>query len=245
MKNCRLVLPIVALLSVSPVVASEKSEARFKGIASLHKLSSKSRNYNAQVAYPAFRSRTPLARFANARVKFLQRHGYFKWLSQTKKDLQRASGENSVGALPYEYESNPSLNYYSPSRLISLQLVSYQFLGGAHGSSSFQNYNFAMVGGKPKELKLADLFVPGTDYRKIVETRVFANLKKNESATWVQDGSVKKLTPEQFNNFSIGRDGITWLFNEYEMGPYANGQIEAKLSASELGPGFKRSLMPR
>ncbi len=238
-------LPLVALLSTSPIFAANSPDVPFKGIATLHKLASHTRQYKAKTAYPTFRSQTPLARFVNAKIGLQQRRGYFDWLHSTKKDLAQQAQEKTLGMLPYEYEGSTALKYFAPNKLISIQTISYQYLGGAHGGSYFQNHNFTMVNGKPKELALSDLFTSGTDYRKFVETQVFAKLKKNPDAAWAQDKSVKTLTPSQFNNFSLTPSGATWTFNEYEMGPFAAGIIEAKLSIAELGPNFKKSLVAR
>jgi hypothetical protein len=206
-----------------------QSAVSFSKIARLERLTVRDKSFSARCVIPVFRARTPLARFANAQIAASQKGAFRGWVTRAREILK-----NNPTSLPYEYRSVPSLSFYSPT-LISLRFDSYQFMGGAHGLANMQTRNFAIVNGKPKELVLGDLFRPGTNYRALVEQKVFANLRRNPGAMWVHDKSVKKLENSQFNNFTITQNALTWLFNEYEVGPYSNGQFEVKIMKSELG----------
>jgi hypothetical protein len=241
------VLSCLALAGVStlqaPVRAQESdleitSPVPFKRIAQVRFLKAKTKGYGAESAYPKFYANNRLARFVNKSVGHAQRQTFANWVAQTKKSLQ---GKVSPAG-PYQYLSTPSMSFYSP-RLISLEFNSYEFTGGAHGMNVSDARNFGIIGGKPKEIVLGDLFKPGTKYRELVQTKILAKLKKDPAAMWVHDGSVKKLETAQFNNFSIGKGGLTWTFNPYEMGPYANGSIETRLSFDELGSGLRDDLL--
>lgn len=232
-------LPVAAATAQESEGLSVKSPVPFAGIARLHTLKSNGKNFRAKAIYPSFRSKTPLARFVNAQLRSDIAANYNDWMKQTKTALE---GDPTPIA-PYEFEMQPSLWHFQPRRLISVELISYQYTGGAHGMSALLAENYALVAGQPKILNLGDLFRPGTAYRTLVETKIFAKLKKNKDAMWVQDGSVKTLTSQQFNNFTVTTDGLNWIFNQYEMGPYAAGVFEIKLSPAELGPGFKREML--
>ena len=41
------------------------------------------------------------------------------------------------------------------------------------------------------------------------------------------------------NNFSVGDSGIEWVFQPYEVGPYALGIVTATLSWKQLKPYLK------
>ena len=41
------------------------------------------------------------------------------------------------------------------------------------------------------------------------------------------------------NNFSVGQDGVQWIFQPYEVGPYALGIVSATLSWKQLKPYLK------
>jgi hypothetical protein len=239
-------LSLLSFLVASPLRAQEvePKEAKnipFKGIARLHTLSTKTKRYTAKTTYPAFFAKTRLARFANQKIAATEKKYYREWRAETQKTLK----DEPSTIVPYDYSSSASLIYYAAAKLISLRFDSYEFSGGAHGMSIIDTRNFGIISGKPKELVLGDLFKAGSNYRQLVETQVLAKLKKDPNAAWVQDGSVKSLVNSQFNNFSIEPDGVRWLFNQYEMGPYAVGQFEIKLSLKELGPNFRRDLLKR
>ncbi len=207
-------------------------------VARLKTLSARGKGFTAQAVYPVFRARTPLARFANAKLRSRIVWGFNAWVKSTQAQL-----EKEVASVPFDYASAPSTEFYATRRLISTELVTYAFEGGAHGMTVVSPLNFAVINGRAKALTLGDFFRSGTPYRKEVEAKIFAKLKKDPNAMWVQDGSVKTLETAQFNNFAAGRDGLRWVFNQYEMGPYAVGQFEIKLTANELGPDFRRDLL--
>lgn len=240
-----LLLAVPFLLPLAPAKAQDgegpafKSPVPYAGIARMHTLKLKDKRFMAEATYPTFRSRTPLARFANAQIRSQISGSYNAWLKESKKSLR----ESSTSSVPLEFQLQTVLMRYRPRRIISMRFDEYQFNGGTHGMGALLAHNFGMVGGKPKELVLGDLFRPGTPYRAEVEKKIFAKLKKDEGATWVQDRSVKTLTTSQFNNFTISPSGLTWVFNQYEMGPYSNGIFEIKLTPAELGPNFKREFL--
>ena len=45
--------------------------------------------------------------------------------------------------------------------------------------------------------------------------------------------------PYPNGNFSVGKEGITWYFNPYDIAPYALGVIDVTLSWDQLKPLLK------
>ena len=43
------------------------------------------------------------------------------------------------------------------------------------------------------------------------------------------------------SNFILGKDGITFIYNPYEIAPYALGRIELTISNATLEPLFKKN----
>lgn len=248
MKIHRLALTALALLgATSPLRAQEditsQDAKQWRGIARLKTLKSKGKikgtDYSLDGQYPVFLARTRLARFANQKLKQYATSSYSEFLKQARTDLQAGS---PMG-LGYEYESGPLLSTYKPGRVISLSMNTYRYMGGAHGLGLTDGITYAMINGQPKEIGLADCFVPGTRYRPLVEKLLFAKLRQDDRAEWVHDGTVKTLSPAQFNNFTVEKDGLEWTFNPYEMGSYAAGPISIKLTPKELGPQVRKSLL--
>ncbi len=110
-------------------------------------------------------------------------------------------------------------------------------------------YNFGTAAGqtKPRQLKLADFFTDGAAASKRVNDLLMAKLRatrgRDQEASWVIEGEVKAIDKASLQNFVAEKDGLRWFFAPYEMGPYSSGQFEVKLSARELGPKFRASLM--
>lgn len=193
--------------------------------------------YTAEVKYPQFADSTPLARLVNRTIDAWVRADVADFV----KSANTAAGQQLPG--PYEYEGGGSVTYAQPARLISALLDVYKFSGGAHGGSWYVPFNFGVVGGRLKRLVLGDLFRPNSGHQRLVSAAVIAKLEANEGALWVRDGQLTYLTVEQFNRFSITPQGLVFLFNEYEAGPYASGRFEVSLSIQELGPAFRREML--
>lgn len=108
-----------------------------------------------------------------------------------------------------------------------------EYTGGAHGMRSVEYHNYSLAGGY--ELATGDLFTP-------VQTEALAALV--HSKLWqiylVQDdeGLTKVgFFPEQIaltENFRVTEEGITFLYNPYEIACYAIGMVEVLISNEEL-----------
>lgn len=116
---------------------------------------------------------------------------------------------------------------------------SYEFLGGAHGISAYRVFNFGDTRGKARQLMLSDLFKKGSTYRSHVSNLLLAKLKEDDDATKVQAGEVKSFSDAQLNRFQVNSDGLTFLFDHFELAPYSNGRFKVKLTTEELGPDFE------
>jgi hypothetical protein len=195
--------------------------------------------YAVDVTYPQFTDATPLARLASRTIEGYMRADVAEFKKAARETLalpQRPPG-------PYSYDGGSVVTYAVPTRLLSTVLDVYKFSGGAHGNAWYVPFNFGVVDGRVKRLVLGDLFLRGSSYQRLVSDAVIARLKKTEGALWVQDGTMRSLSVEQLNRFSISPTGLTFLLNHYEAGPYASGRFEVALSITDLGPNFKRALI--
>ena len=106
--------------------------------------------------------------------------------------------------------------------------------GGAHGISQHLIMNFEQSTGR--QLALADIFVPG------YESRLCQALEKTLCA-YVGAGSIKELKDQGYlyaldmfpsENFILGEEAITFIYNPYEIAPYDKGCIELTITYSDL-----------
>lgn len=199
--------------------------------------------YEVETRYPRFRDRTPLIRLANRTIEQWAKKGHAGFIQEAKNAFKALEAGGSEPLAPYSHEVDYKLTYYYAPRLISVRFDSMEYRGGAHPISYYSVLNFGEIDGKAKRLTLGDFFRPGSGYRQMVSDAVIEKLKKKEGTDFVASGEVKSLNTEQLNRFSISRDGLTFLLNHYEAGPYSSGRFEIKLTPSELGPDFKKAII--
>ena len=115
-------------------------------------------------------------------------------------------------------------------------LTYYSFRGGAHGIQTLSQIVFDKNTGET--LSEADLFVEG--YARPVAELMRAAVS---SAMQADDPELAELVELEAiapnGNFSVGKDGVEWIFQPYEAGPYALGIISATLTWQQLQPYLK------
>ena len=116
-------------------------------------------------------------------------------------------------------------------------LVSYySFRGGAHGIQTLSNIVFDSKTGL--QVREQDLFAPGYEepVAQLLRLEVKSSMEQ-EDPELMQLVNLEEVRPN--GNFSVDKDGIEWLFQPYEVGPYALGIVSATLSWEELTPFLK------
>ena len=108
------------------------------------------------------------------------------------------------------------------------------FEGGAHGIQQQLVMNFDAKTGK--QIQLDDLFVQGYQYP--LNDLLLEKLKEQTKAKSLDELHAQDylLTMDIYapQNFIIGDDDITFIYNPYEIAPYAKGNTELTFSYSEL-----------
>lgn len=106
----------------------------------------------------------------------------------------------------------------------------YQYAGGAHGMSGEKYFNYYIPTGKI--LTYNDLFTAGG--RQKLPGVLLKQLLKNEPDF---KGVVNISELPSGGDFYIKPDrSITFVYGEYEIGPYALGNVEIKLTSSQISP---------
>jgi hypothetical protein len=126
------------------------------------------------------------------------------------------------------YEKKPS------PRTLTYLFTSGSYTGGAHGIEVPVTFTFDRTTGA--QIKLADLFVPGSDYLARLSEISRADLPRviGEYAdpTFIASGT----TPEaqNFETFYLEGDRIVFLFPPYQVGPYALGTVMLPVELSRI-----------
>lgn len=116
------------------------------------------------------------------------------------------------------------------------QISYYSFRGGAHGIQTLSNIVFDNKTGDV--VREEDLFTPGYEepVAQLLRLAVKTSMEE-EDPELMQLVQLELVVPN--GNFCVREDGVEWLFQPYEVGPYALGIVSATLSWEELKPFLK------
>jgi len=119
--------------------------------------------------------------------------------------------------------------------IVTISISTYAFTGGAHGMSVTQYLVFDTVTGR--QFALNDFFAQGFEAQldKLIERR-FRQIR-GLSETDPLNGEKGGLFENQIrhnDNFAVTGSGVRFLYNQYEIAPYAAGQIEIELPFNQL-----------
>ena len=115
-------------------------------------------------------------------------------------------------------------------------LTYYSYQGGAHGIQTASQIVFDTKTGAV--LTEEDFFAEGYEepVSELLRKTVQASLSA-EAPELVELIQLEAVAPN--GNFSVDRDGMEWLFQPYEVGPYALGIVSVTLSWDQLKPYLK------
>jgi hypothetical protein len=120
------------------------------------------------------------------------------------------------------------------SSITTLELGGYSYQGGAHGASftGFINWNTKAN----KSVTLDDLFTPGyPDKLKTIAEGIFRKDEKlSDTSSLARDYFFKDNKFALNDNFSVTPIGLKFLYNQYEIKPYAAGQTELFIPYTQL-----------
>ncbi|MGL4611779.1 MAG: DUF3298 domain-containing protein [Trueperaceae bacterium] len=120
---------------------------------------------------------------------------------------------------------------YASERLVSMLETFDIYTGGAHGNIGFSSSTFLKEGTGIRKLELSDVFAQSTDLARVVE-KVSRDLEAQEAA-FILDGSTI-LTPDDLAAFTLSPKGLTFYFDPYIVGPYAQGPFESTLTFNDI-----------
>ena len=181
------------------------------------------------IKYPEFKGKTSLNDTIKSKILNL-----FTVNNKTDTSLQ-AMGQSFLKAYTDFKKTSPASEMYytmdsyvkviqQDSALISLEYGGYTFQGGAHGSSftGFINWNPKAN----KEITLDDILT-GSNYGQLTtaaESIFRKNEKLTDTSSLARDYFFKDNKFALNSNYSITPLGLRFIYNQYEIKPYAAGQ---------------------
>lgn len=123
--------------------------------------------------------------------------------------------------------------------LLSYSIERYLYMGGAHGINTRLFFNFDLTTGQQVNEK--DLFTEG--YEQFVPALLVQCLiEQNDNLQLISDlresdYMIEAIVPN--GNFYVTEDGITYIFNPYDIAPYSLGETEIFIAADKIKPYLK------
>lgn len=115
--------------------------------------------------------------------------------------------------------------------IVSYTVVRYCYTGGAHGMTTENALNFDKKSGKT--ITEEDIFIAG------YEEKLNALLTANVKDVIGEDGVLFVDKIEANGNFCVSENGITYIYNQYDIAPYAMGIIRIPVVWESLSEVLK------
>ena len=148
----------------------------------------------------------------------------------------------------YEKPMGPVGSYYESEYVVTLatnDLVSVAFgvstygEGAAHPNHNTVVFNYDLRAGR--QLKLADLFKPNSDYLKVISDFAIKDLTEqirgemsgdDPDTDWIREGAGPK--EENYQSWNLSPKGLEITFDPYQVASYAAGPHEVVIPLSAL-----------
>lgn len=123
--------------------------------------------------------------------------------------------------------------------VVTYIIDTYTFEGGAHPLSQMLVLNFDKATGKT--LTLEDIMVPG--YKVKLNEMLQEALMKKTACKDINElhdkGYLFSMEMYPSSNFILGKDAVIFIYNPYEIAPYAAGRIDLTVDYETLKPLMK------
>lgn len=155
------------------------------------------------------------------------------YLTQTRDGFINVSEMPGSRGLPYVLDVNGSAHHsgLAPRGTQSLVLEIYQNVGGAHPQTWYKAFNYDLAAKAP--ITFETLFRPDSRPLDVVFPAVQNQLQTvtgTEQPVLVGDG----MDPQNYQNFSISDEAVTFYFSQGELLPEAAGATQATIPRSAL-----------
>jgi hypothetical protein len=137
----------------------------------------------------------------------------------------------------YQQHSQTEITF-TGTKVISVQLISNIYAGGAHAMNYMEFINIDPASGNPVQIK--DFLKNYNDFSKFAEEKLRTQLKMSPYDRWSDFTLVDKFSlPE---NMGFTDSGLTLIYNEYELLPFSDGPVKIELTKEELAPFLETQL---
>jgi Protein of unknown function (DUF3298) len=137
----------------------------------------------------------------------------------------------SKGEPDWFFEKTCDVVHLAPEG-VSILCTTDKHSGGAHPAHGASSLVFVWAEGRLREVTLADLFLPGSGWEKLLASQ-YTEALHARGASRALDGSFA-ITPGELDAWTVDPDGLTIYFDPYSAGSYAEGTYSVVLQWSNL-----------
>lgn len=149
-----------------------------------------------------------------------------KSVANFKKSMQGFTAEDLKFAKERGISNYTEIGYdveYADNNLVSIGFSEGVYTGGAHPNHFSYGLTYDLKNGK--QLSLADLFKPNSNYLKVISDYSIASLKKEltemSDEEWIKNGAGPDA--ENFKSWNLTEKGLVINFDPYQVAAYAAG----------------------
>ncbi len=185
---------------------------------------------HVEITYPVFNSAPVLNDSISRKLRYM-----FAYNGETDSTLNRYADNFIKGYTEFKKTDPRSVMYFElesyahvvrqDSALVTVEVGGYSYQGGAHGASftTYINWNAK----DNKNIKLSDILTDGYNSKLTsVADSIFRKDEKLEPNQPLDNYFFKDNKFALNENFLITPLGLKFLYNQYEIKPYAAGQTE-------------------
>ena len=188
--------------------------------------------FNVDISYFLFNKRTTDVRGAMITLidSIIEQ---FK--EENKEQIQYAKEEGfEPRDIDYEYVINTEVHYGNHRDIIGHFINMYQYTGGAHGGTFITCRNYRLEDGSV--ITLDDYFKPGYEevLIPILEKKLLEYAECNSRDELDEHGYFSNEPMFVSENFEIRKDTIDFIYNQYDIAPYAMGITTLSVPNDEI-----------
>lgn len=159
-----------------------------------------------------------------------------QYLQEGKEAIDSYGEDMDAAATWMSYEEQAEgVVTFQESNFLSYQFKVFSYMGGAHGNTITANRVFDL--GNQQVITLANLF-SGESLAEVgtMLRQALATLNECESVEQLAQSGIffSANDIEPTDNFLLDDKGLTWIYDPYEIAPYAYGPVTVALSWKEL-----------
>ena len=126
---------------------------------------------------------------------------------------------------------------YEDDNYLSIIANDYSYQGGAHGSTYILYRTLNKKNNKT--ITTSDIFRSEEGLDRLIKTAIAKSAGLADPDLLDRDGTYFAESIRTSENFILAENGIRWMYNQYEIRPYAYGTTEVFLSYDELSTLLK------